>query len=58
MNIVVGPIIAYLSIVMNIIVCVALFHKKIRLPTTLLMQGLAFADGLTDLNLFFNLHYE
>ncbi|CAC5401320.1 GXYLT [Mytilus coruscus] len=63
MNIVAGPTIAYLSIVMNIIIFVALFHKNIRTPTTVLMQGLALADGLTALCTYgfepiFNLHYE
>ncbi|VDI52299.1 Hypothetical predicted protein [Mytilus galloprovincialis] len=63
MNIVAGPIISYFSIAMNIIIFVALFHKNIRSPTTIVMQGLALADGLTALctygfEPFFNLHYE
>ncbi|VDI39171.1 Hypothetical predicted protein [Mytilus galloprovincialis] len=63
MNIVAGPTISYFSIAMNIIIFVALFHKKIRSPTTIVMQGLALADGLTALctygfEPFFNLHYE
>ncbi|CAC5390590.1 unnamed protein product [Mytilus coruscus] len=48
---------------MNIIIFVALFHKKIRSPTAVLMQGLALADGLTAFCTFgfepyFNLDYE
>ncbi|VDI63750.1 Hypothetical predicted protein [Mytilus galloprovincialis] len=49
MNMVAGPTSAYLSIVMNIIVFVALFDKKIKTPSTVIMQGLALADGFTAL---------
>ncbi|VDH90777.1 Hypothetical predicted protein [Mytilus galloprovincialis] len=38
---------AYIAITMNIIVFVALFDRKIKTPTTVLMQGLAMADSLT-----------
>ncbi|VDI19561.1 Hypothetical predicted protein, partial [Mytilus galloprovincialis] len=63
MNFVAGPIISYLSIVMNIIIFVALFHKNIRTPSTVLMQGLALIDGLTALCTYgfeplFILYYE
>ncbi|VDI23511.1 Hypothetical predicted protein [Mytilus galloprovincialis] len=63
MNFVAGPIISYLSIVMNIIIFVALFHKNIRTPSTVLMQGLALTDGLTALCTYgfeplFILYYE
>ncbi|CAC5386434.1 unnamed protein product [Mytilus coruscus] len=49
LNIVAGPTVAYISIMMNIIVFVALFDRKIKTPTTVLMQGLAMADSLTAL---------
>ena len=63
MNIVAGPTLSYLFIVLNTIIFVTLFHKKIRTPTTVVMQGLALADGLTALCTYgfepiFNLHYE
>lgn len=63
LNIVAGPTLCYLSTVMNIIVFLTLFDKKIRTPSTILMQGLAVADGITALCTYgmepiFNLFYE
>ncbi|CAC5417438.1 unnamed protein product [Mytilus coruscus] len=48
-NIVAGPTVSYISIIMNILICVALFDKQIRTPSTVPFQGLAVADGLTSL---------
>ncbi|CAC5403459.1 unnamed protein product [Mytilus coruscus] len=63
LNIVAGPTLCYISTVMNIVVFVTLFDKKIRTPSTILMQGLAVADGITALSTYgmepiFNLFYE
>ncbi|CAC5376250.1 unnamed protein product [Mytilus coruscus] len=63
MNIVAGPTVSYLSIVMNTIIFVTLLDRKIRTPTTVIMQGLAVADALTALCAYgfeplFSLHYE
>lgn len=46
-NIVAGPAISYLAILMNIIVFVAFFDKRIKTPVTILLQGLAISDSLT-----------
>ncbi|CAC5424276.1 unnamed protein product [Mytilus coruscus] len=62
LNVVAGPAICYISTVMNIMIFVILLDKKIRSPSTVVMQGLAIADGLTALSTYgmepiFNLFY-
>lgn len=62
-NVVAGPTVSYLSIVMNTIIFVTLFDRRVRTPTTVIMQGLAVADGLTALCTYgfeplFSLHYK
>ncbi|CAC5404081.1 CMKLR1 [Mytilus coruscus] len=49
LNIVAGPTASYISIVMNIIIFCVLLDRKIKTPTTVLMQGLALTDSLTAL---------
>ena len=42
-----GSVLTYVAVIFNIIVFVILLRKKILSPATILMQGLAMADGLT-----------
>ncbi|CAG2198603.1 CMKLR1 [Mytilus edulis] len=42
-----GSVIAYVSMLFNILVFLLLCHKALRSPATVLMQGLAVADFLT-----------
>lgn len=52
LNIVFGPLVSYLAILMNIIVCWTLTSRKLISTSTVLMQGLALADGLTAFFLY------
>ncbi|VDI58672.1 Hypothetical predicted protein [Mytilus galloprovincialis] len=49
LNDIVGPIISYTAILFNIVVIIILFHKTLRTPSSVLMQGLALSDALTAL---------
>ncbi|XP_071167344.1 uncharacterized protein [Mytilus edulis] len=51
-NIVFGPLVSYLAILMNIVVCWTLTSKKLMSTSTVLMQGLALADGRTAFFLY------
>jgi hypothetical protein len=43
-----GSVLAYVAVIFNIIVFVVLCRKNLISPATILMQGLAVADGLTS----------
>ncbi|CAC5423014.1 unnamed protein product [Mytilus coruscus] len=51
-NIVAGPTITYLAIIMNLFAFYGLFDKAIKTPSTILMQGLAVADSFTALCIY------
>lgn len=46
-NIIGGPVLAYVAIVFNVYIIVCLCNKSTRNPTTVIMQGLATADAMT-----------
>ena len=49
MNIVLGPVISYFAILMNITIFIVLSEKDIKTPSTVIMQGLAISDSFTAL---------
>ncbi|CAG2207079.1 unnamed protein product [Mytilus edulis] len=62
-NIIAGPSITYLAIIMNLFAFYGLSDKAIKTPSTIVMQGLAVADSLTALCIYgfepiFESYYE
>lgn len=52
LNFFAGPVFSYVAFLMNTVILLVLFDKEIKTPSTILLQGLAIADGLTSICIY------